>query len=92
MNDKARITNDCATTAIPFGSSSFGFPSSFVIRISSFARVIRLPRRSLAKAGASSFRFSLMHDELVALEIAKLRHPTDRRLELVQIKFDAALF
>ena len=59
-NDEALMTNDETMTKHeqrtivlwpphPFGPSSFGFPSSFVIRISSFLRVAHRSRQLLHK-------------------------------------------
>src|SRR6266540_1530452 len=53
---------------------------------------IRPARRSEVKAGALSFLLSFVHDEFVPVWIAKLRHPTDRCLGLLDIEGDAALF
>ena len=39
----------------------------------------------------SSF-LSLVHDQLVAVGIAKLRHPANRRFRFLHVERDAALF
>ena len=84
-NDEARRNDGILTTQKNCTDGlviwAFGFHSSFDIR---------LPRRSQAKAGASSF-FPLVDYELVSVGIAELRHPANRCLSFRNVERDAAI-
>src|SRR5438552_18710540 len=92
-NDKIRMTRNCSVMPMLFSCLVISCFFAWLLEQRKRARCPFAPQtRCLCYSIASSFSFSLMHDQLVAIGVAKLCHPANRRFRFWHIEGNTARF